>query len=168
MRRFNTTGICYPDEHYMVDISDRLADIEQRVSYGEYITINRGRQYGKTTTLYHLAKRLSDKYVVFSISFESMGETEFKTTETLSFAFETFIKVFSPITPFLCQEIWDVTHPGELIHDAEWQKYDENLSSLDTVTIAIQVNGKLRNTITVAKDLERNTLEGIALKTVLS
>ncbi len=87
MRRFNTTGICYTDEHYMVDISDRLADIEQRISYGEYITINRGRQYGKTTTLYHLAKRLSKDYVVFSISFERMGETEFKTEDALCYYF---------------------------------------------------------------------------------
>ena len=108
MRRFNTTGICYPDEHYMVDISDRLADIEQRVSYGEYITINRGRQYGKTTTLYHLAKRLSDKYVVFSISFESMGETEFKTTETLSFAFADALK-----SAIVNEEIPDIDEPAK-------------------------------------------------------
>ena len=53
MREFNTTGICYPQLHYMVDITNRLGDIEKRVAKGEYITINRGRQYGKTTTLYH-------------------------------------------------------------------------------------------------------------------
>ncbi len=87
MRKFNTTGICYPQYHYMVDITDRLDDIEKRVAEGEYITINRGRQYGKTTTLYHLAKRLSNDYVVFSISFESMGETEFKNKESLAYSF---------------------------------------------------------------------------------
>ena len=87
MKEFNTTGICYPDEHYMVDISDRLADIERRVDKGEYITINRGRQYGKTTTLYHLTQLLSDDYAVFSISFEAMGETEFKNEDTLSYHF---------------------------------------------------------------------------------
>ncbi len=87
MKRFNTTGICYPDDHYMVDINSRIDDIERRVSYGEYITINRGRQYGKTTTLYHLAKRLNKDYVVFSISFERMGETEFKTENALCYYF---------------------------------------------------------------------------------
>ena len=130
----------------------------------------------KTTHIY--LKKITEEYETISLNKAIALAREFfnkiedninnSDIKTLSFAFETFIKVFSPITPFLCQEIWDVTHPGELIHDAEWQKYDENLSSLDTVTIAIQVNGKLRNTITVAKDLERNTLEGIALKTVLS
>ena len=87
MRQFNTTGTCYPQLHYMVDITDRLDDIEKRVASGQYITINRGRQYGKTTTLYHLAKRLSNDYVVFSISFESMGETEFKNKESLAYSF---------------------------------------------------------------------------------
>ena len=87
MREFNTTGTCYPQLHYMVDITNRLGDIEKRVAKGEYITINRGRQYGKTTTLYHLAQRLSKDYVVFSISFECMGESEFKTNDSLAFAF---------------------------------------------------------------------------------
>ena len=87
MREFNTTGTCYPQLHYMVDITNRLGDIEKRVAKGEYITINRGRQYGKTTTLYHLAQRLSKDYVVFSISFECMGESEFRTKGTLAYSF---------------------------------------------------------------------------------
>ncbi|MBP5503251.1 MAG: AAA-like domain-containing protein [Bacteroidales bacterium] len=87
MRAFNTTGTCYPQLHYMVDINNRLDDIENKVAKGEYITINRGRQYGKTTTLYHLAKRLSKDYMVFSISFEQMGNTEFATEDTLTYYF---------------------------------------------------------------------------------
>ncbi len=87
MREFNTTGTCYPQLHYMVDITDRLGDIEKKVAKGEYITINRGRQYGKTTTLYHLAQRLSKDYVVFSISFEALGESEFRTKDTLAYSF---------------------------------------------------------------------------------
>ena len=87
MKEFNTTGICYPEDHYMVNIDSRVDEIEKAVAKGEYITINRGRQYGKTTTLYHLTNKLNDNYVVFSISFESMGEAEFKDIESLSFAF---------------------------------------------------------------------------------
>ena len=85
MRYFNTTGICYPQKHYMVDISNRLSDIERRVDKGEYITINRGRQYGKTTTLFHLAKKLMEKYVVFSISFEDYNQKDFNSIESIAF-----------------------------------------------------------------------------------
>ena len=78
MREFNTTGTCYPEEHYMVDITKRLDNIEEYVAKGKYITINRGRQYGKTTTLYHLAERLSKDFVVFSISFEKLDSCCFE------------------------------------------------------------------------------------------
>lgn len=87
MREFNTTGICYPYKHYMVNIDSRIEEIEKAVAKGEYITINRGRQYGKTTTLYHLAEKLQENYVVFSISFERMGEAEFGTDDALAYNF---------------------------------------------------------------------------------
>jgi len=86
MKRFNITGTCYPSKHYMVDISQRLDSIAQYVADGQYITLNRGRQYGKTTTLYHLTKKLKNDYMVFSISFESLTGSEFKTIDTLTYA----------------------------------------------------------------------------------
>ncbi len=73
-KRFNVNGLCIPEEHYMVDISQRLTDIEKMVQRGEYFAINRGRQYGKTTTLSLLKKKLADRYVVFAISFEGLGD----------------------------------------------------------------------------------------------
>ncbi len=87
MKEFNTTGICYPYKHYMVNIDSRINEIEKAVAKGEYITINRGRQYGKTTTLYHLAEKLQENYVVFSLSFERMGEAEFGTDDALAYNF---------------------------------------------------------------------------------
>lgn len=92
MRKFNITGTCYPEDHYMVDITKRLDDIVNRVADGEYITINRGRQYGKTTTLYHLAERLKNDYVVFSISFEALSKNVFETNESMVYAFADLLK----------------------------------------------------------------------------
>ena len=57
MKRFNVTGTCYPEDHYMVDISERLEIIAQMIGRGDYFCINAGRQYGKTTTLYQLKKK---------------------------------------------------------------------------------------------------------------
>lgn len=58
----------------MVDISRRLEEIEVMVQNGEYFTINRGRQYGKTTTISLLKKKLAERYLVFAISFEGLGD----------------------------------------------------------------------------------------------
>ncbi|MDE7318374.1 MAG: AAA-like domain-containing protein [Lachnospiraceae bacterium] len=73
-KRFNTTGICYPDEHYMVNLDSRLNELTRLIDQNEYFTINRARQYGKTTTINLLAERLSDQYSVFFISFEGISD----------------------------------------------------------------------------------------------
>ena len=81
MKRFNTTGTCYPDQHYMVDVTQRLQVIRQMIGRGDYFCITRGRQYGKTTTLNALVERYSDEYSFFFISFEGLGDAAFRTEE---------------------------------------------------------------------------------------
>ena len=83
MKRFNTAGTCRPNEHYMVDITERLEIIRKMVANGEYFCINRGRQYGKTTTLEAISNRLTDEYCIFQISFEGISDSTFADEEKL-------------------------------------------------------------------------------------
>ena len=87
MKRFNTTGTCFPEDHYMVDLTERIHEIRKMVDQGDYFCINRGRQFGKTTTLNTLKDALQDDYTVFSISFERIEDKAFENTETLSRSF---------------------------------------------------------------------------------
>lgn len=48
MKVFNTTVVCIPEKHYMVNIDERVRWISALVYGGKYVTINRARQYGKT------------------------------------------------------------------------------------------------------------------------
>lgn len=73
-KRFNTTGVCIPRKHYMVDISNKIDEIEKLVEEEFYFVINRPRQFGKTTTLNELYKRLNGKYSVIRMDFELIGE----------------------------------------------------------------------------------------------
>ena len=58
-KRFNITGVCIPELHYMVNIEKRIDRIvRDYITNGSYFTINRARQFGKTTTLYLLENRL--------------------------------------------------------------------------------------------------------------
>ena len=77
-KRFNTTGSCNPAQHYMVDTSRKLAQIEEYIEEGSYFTINRARQFGKTTTMDSLFRLLSDKYFMIKISFEGLGEEDYR------------------------------------------------------------------------------------------
>ena len=54
-KKFHVTGNCIQDRHYMVDTGKKIDNITQDyIDQGCYFTINRARQYGKTTTLYLL------------------------------------------------------------------------------------------------------------------
>ena len=86
-KRFNITGLCVPDKHYMVDISEQLEQIRELVDEGAYFTINRARQYGKTTTLAALAKVLKDDYLVVSLDFQALGSASFDNENKFSIAF---------------------------------------------------------------------------------
>ena len=76
-KHFNVNGICYPDENYMVDLSERLKKIKILVDNKKYFVINRARQYGKTTTLWALGKYLEKEYAVISFSFQTMSTKDF-------------------------------------------------------------------------------------------
>jgi hypothetical protein len=78
-KKFNITGLCIPEKHYMVDTSNKISAIAAMIEQGDYFVINRPRQYGKTTTIYMLDRLLktSAEYFPFPISFEGMGHASF-------------------------------------------------------------------------------------------
>lgn len=89
MKYFNTEGCCNPEEHYMVNLDDRLKYIKRfLVDRKKYFVINKGRQYGKTTTLAALEKYLKSDYIVLSLDFQEIGTEDFADAST-------FTKVFS-------------------------------------------------------------------------
>ena len=77
-KTFNISGTCYPEEHYMVDLESRLVQIKALVDNGKYFVINRGRQYGKTTTLWALEEYLHQEYLVLSLDFQRMSTASFQ------------------------------------------------------------------------------------------
>jgi hypothetical protein len=79
-KQFNITGVCIPEKHYMVDISNKTAKIIEMIERGDYFVINRPRQYGKTTTIDMLDRLLktSAEYFPIEISFEGIGGDSFK------------------------------------------------------------------------------------------
>lgn len=86
-RTFNTTGTCVPSLHYMVDITEKVNRIvTELIANNCYFTINRARQYGKTTLLSRLSARLKEDYYVIRISFEG-AEALFSSEQNLANGF---------------------------------------------------------------------------------
>ena len=106
-KKFCTTGTCIPEKNYMVDLSNRIQQIiNQYIESGQYFTINRARQYGKTTLLYLLEKELRKQdQLVLSLSFEAADEVDKSSDNQIFLSFlgllrEKYLK---------CQQGKDVT-----------------------------------------------------------
>ncbi len=80
-----------------------------------------------------------------------------------SAAIRTILLLASPMMPHLAEEAWAAIGEQGLIADAAWPPVDPALLVEDEVTIAIQVLGKLRDTVTVAKGTPADQLEALAL-----
>lgn len=164
-KEFNVTGSCNPQWHYMVDSAHQFAAVESLIDGGKYFTINRARQYGKTTLLQTVRRRLSDKYLVIKTSFEGLGDEAFN-------SIPEFISSFCGLmTGFLQnihveKELWEIFDRKDLSSFGELSKAITqfcNTSPKPTVLLIDEVDkssdnqlflnflGMLRN-----KYLERN------------
>lgn len=79
---FNTSADCKPELHYMANIEERLSEIRAMVVRGDYFTINKARQYGKTTLLKALARNLEQDHIVISLDFQKLSHTDFGTEDS--------------------------------------------------------------------------------------
>ena len=78
MKTFTTTGICIPDENYMVNLDERIQRIREMVDRGSYFTIHCARQYGKSTTLHLLECSIQTEFYVISLDFQGIGDAGFQ------------------------------------------------------------------------------------------
>jgi leucyl-tRNA synthetase len=78
-------------------------------------------------------------------------------------AIDTLIRLIAPMLPHLAEEAWAVRGYDGLVADAPWPEAEAALLVEDSVTIALQVNGKLRDTITVAKGTDKAEMERLAV-----
>jgi len=76
---------------------------------------------------------------------------------------EPFLRLVAPFAPHLAEEVWSALGRAGSIADAPWPRFDPALVRDDTLEIAVQVNGKVRDTISVAADADPATCERIAL-----
>ncbi|MBL8159298.1 leucine--tRNA ligase [Candidatus Saccharibacteria bacterium] len=71
-------------------------------------------------------------------------------------------QLLAPFAPHLSEELWEQLHGEGSIHLSHWPAYDESLLASDTVTIVVQVNGKLRGDVQVAKDAAEADVAALA------
>ena len=80
---------------------------------------------------------------------------------------EAFLILLSPFAPHFAEELWEVTGHEPSIFKQTWPDWDESFTKFDTVTVAVQINGKMRDKITVDADSEESVVLGVAMKSAL-
>ncbi len=151
-KRFNVTGVCVPNMHYIVDISNKIKEIEEMVDYGHYFTINRPRQYGKTTTLFTLANKLREKYIVIKTSFEGVSDSMFNSEDGF------------------CSQIFDVFADSVQFADENLaiilRNYQKNINNYNDLSRAITefVNEMGKGVVLLIDEVDKNSNSRAFLK----
>lgn len=92
------------------------------------------------------------------------GELDNEDKQVVSFAILSLIKLISPVAVHLSEEAWSELGGKTSIHDEEWPKWDENLAKASSITLIVQVNGKLRDKIEADETLSDDELKALALE----
>ena len=78
----------------------------------------------------------------------------------------SLLRVLNPVAPHITEELWKQLGQTTWLVEEEWPGYDENAVKDDEITLVIQVNGKLREKLTVAADISKEDAEKEALTAV--
>ncbi|MCG6920840.1 MAG: leucine--tRNA ligase [Acidobacteria bacterium] len=81
-------------------------------------------------------------------------------------ALETVIRLLNPFTPHICEEMWTRLGHRETLVRTAWPVFDEEAAREDEIELAVQVNGKVRGRITVAREAGEETVKAKALEVV--
>lgn len=118
--------------------------------------------------LHKVIKKVSEDIEVFGFNtaisammiFVNEVEKEKKVTKK---QFEAFLQILAPFAPHITEELWSELGNEGSIHNADWPAYDESKLVEDTITIAVQVNGKVRDEFEVAADEPEEAVKEAAL-----
>ena len=81
-------------------------------------------------------------------------QDEFTNLETWRYAIETLIQLLAPFAPHIAEELWQAMGHETSVHLSDWPSYDEALLIEETITIVVQINGKVRAELIVAHDAD--------------
>ena len=85
------------------------------------------------------------------------------TSDEWRFALESLIQILAPFAPHITEELWHEMGHDDTVHVGHWPKWDEKYLKSNTMTIIVQVNGKLRAKLELPSDMDKQGVEAAAL-----
>ena len=115
---------------------------------------------------YHLNKAIAKIRELNNALADSIeaAKSDEKIAVMVKYGFEVMVRLLNPFTPHITEEIWQILGHSDLLCDVKWPEHDEAALKSATVTLAIQVNGKLRATHDFDANDSKENIEKAALK----
>jgi len=76
---------------------------------------------------------------------------------------KSFLILLNPFAPHLTEEMWQINNFGGMLHEQSWVKWDDELAKEDLVAVPVQINGKIRGTISISVDAAQEDAKELAL-----
>jgi len=140
------------------ELDDRAKAIRRATHKAIRDVTNDIEEFGFNTYVSWLMKYLN----ALGDAISGSAETSRPMALALSEAVETLILLLSPAAPHSADELWESIGKKGFTYHADWPKFDEKLAEDDLVTVAVQVNGKLRDTIQASGKATNDELEALA------
>jgi len=94
----------------------------------------------------------------------AQGKADAATLAALKDAVDILVSIMAPLTPHLAEECNDVLANSTLVAETAWPQFDADLVTEESITLPVQINGKKRGDLTVARDADQDTVEKAVLE----
>ena len=121
-----------------------------------------GDAYSLETRMHQTIKKVSSdfetlKYNTAIAAMMALVNDYYREGKLTQADFKALLIMLNPVAPHITEELWEVCGFGGYLHNAKWPEYDEAKTIENTVEIAVQINGKTRAAVTIAKDADKET-----------
>jgi leucyl-tRNA synthetase len=119
------------------------------------------------TLMHQTAKKVSEdiermKFNTAIAALMTLVNAFYERGQALRAEFRDFLILLNPFAPHISEELWERTGFAGRISDSKWVQWDESKAVEETIDIPVQVNGKIRGTVTVARSAEREEIRSKA------
>jgi leucyl-tRNA synthetase len=124
------------------------------------------KKVGEDIERFHFNTAISTIMELVNTLYQSKPKENVDPTERSVFreAIETVTLLLSPFVPHIAEELWEALGKGESIIKTPWPDYDREAIVEEEVLVVIQVNGKVRDRITVPSSMGEEEIKGVALE----
>ena len=120
------------------------------------VTADLSEKFGFNTAIAALMELINEMY--------KYKELDTRNDGIIREGIETIVTILAPFTPHVGEELWTMIGKEGSVFDISWPKYDEKALVQDEIEVIVQVNGKLRDKISMDANIAREDMEKIALE----